>query len=178
MSDADKAELERLRAADKVNQEALAKKDAELAAANEAATAAQKQVASFAEKAAAERRAGFASFAEAEIKAGRLLPKDKHTAVAALETLAAAEQPLSFAEGGTTTQVSAMQMCAWLQGHMSSRTAAVSFGEMAGGSGEAAAFDARGKSDEEIDQAARRYQVEHPEVSYAEALSKVTAFTA
>ena len=179
MSDADKAELERLRAADKANQDALTKKDAEIKAANEAAAAAKAQAASFAEKAAADRRAGFLSFAESEVKAGRLLPKDKQTAVAALETLAAAEQPLSFSEAGTTTQITPMQMCAWLQGHMSSRTAVVQFGEMAAasfaGDGQ---FDARGKTDAEIDQAARRYQVDHPEVSYSEALAKVTAFTA
>ena len=178
MSDADKAELERLRADAKAKDEAIAKAQAEAKAANEDAAAAKAQAASFAEKAAADRRAGFVSFAEAEVKAGRLLPKDKNTAVAALETLAAAGQPLSFAEGGTTTQITPMQMCAWLQGHMSSRTAAVSFGEQAGGDGAGAGFDARGKSDDEIDKAARRYQVDHPEVSYAEALSRVTAFTA
>jgi len=176
MSDADKAELERLRAESKAKDDALAKATADLKAANDAAGAAQKQVASFAEKAAADRRAAFVSFAEAEIKAGRLLPKDKQTAIAALETLAAAEQPLSFSEGGTTTQITPMQMCAWLQGHMSSRTAAVSFGEMAGG-GADVGFDARGKSDDEVDRAAQAYQAQHPTVSYAEALSKVTAFT-
>ena len=176
MSDVDKAELERLRAEAKANQDANAKLQAELQAANDASAAAQAQVKSFAEKAAAERRAGFVSFAEAEIKAGRLLPKDKNLAVATLETLAAGEQPLSFSEGATTTQVTPLQMCAWLQGQMSSRTAVVSFGELA--AGDAAAFDARGKSDEDIDQAARRYQVEHPQVSYAEALAKVLSFTA
>ena len=178
MSDADKAELERLRAKSKADEEARAKAEAELRAANERAEAAQRQAASFAEKAAAERRAGFVSFAEAEIKAGRLLPKDKNTAIAVLETLAAASAPLSFSEGATTTQVTPLEMCAWLQGHMSSRTAAVSFGEMAGGAHDAAAFDARGKSDAEIDQAARRYQAEHPAVSYAEALTAVTSFSA
>ena len=177
MSDADKAELERLRADAKATQDALAKANADLKAANEAAEAAKKEAASFAEKAAADRRAGFVSFAESEVKAGRLLPKDKNTVVAALETLASAERPLSFAEGSTTTQVTAMQMCAWLQGHMSSRTAAVQFGEQAGGEGGAAGFDARGKTDEEIDQAARRYQAEHPNVSYAEALGHVTSFS-
>lgn len=170
MSDADKAELERLRAADKANQDALAKKDAEIKAANEAAAAAKAQAASFAEKAAADRRAGFLSFAESEVKAGRLLPKDKQTAVAALETLAAAEQPLSFSEAGTTTQITPMQMCAWLQGHMSSRTAVVQFGEMAGasfaGDGQ---FDARGKSEAEIDAEAKRIAAEKS-VSYAEGL--------
>ena len=170
MSDADKAELERLRAADKANQDALTKKDAEIKAANEAAAAAKAQAASFAEKAAADRRAGFLSFAESEVKAGRLLPKDKQTAVAALETLAAAEQPLSFSEGGTTTQITPMQMCAWLQGHMSSRTAVVQFGEMAtasfAGDGQ---FDARGKSEAEIDAEAKRIAAEKS-VSYAEGL--------
>lgn len=170
MSDADKAELERLRAADKANQDALTKKDAEIKAANEAAAAAKAQAASFAEKAAADRRAGFLSFAESEVKAGRLLPKDKQTAAAALETLAAAEQPLSFSEGGTTTQITPMQMCAWLQGHMSSRTAVVQFGEMAGGSfaGDGQ-FDARGKSEAEIDAEAKRIAAEKS-VSYAEGL--------
>ncbi|TAN12983.1 MAG: hypothetical protein EPN34_03085 [Burkholderiaceae bacterium] len=176
MSDADKAELDKLRAENKANQDALAKAQAEAKTATEAAAAAKKQVASFAEKAAADRRAGFASFAEAEVKAGRLLPKDKNVAIAALETLAAVEQPLSFAEGSTTTQVTALQLCAWLQGQMSSRTAAVSFGEFAGGKAPEG-FDARGKSDDEIDQAARHYQAEHPNVNYAEALGKVTAFT-
>ena len=177
MSDAEKAELERLRAESKAKDEQLAKAQADTKAANDAATAAKAQAASFAEKAAADRRAGFISFAESEIKAGRLLPKDKQTAIAALETLATSNQAVSFSEGGTTTNVSAMQMCAWLQGHMSSRTAVVSFGEMAGGSGEAQ-FDARGKSDDEVHKAALTYQAQHPNVSYAEALGKVVSFTA
>lgn len=178
MSDAEKAELEKLRAEVKAKEEALAKAQAAEQAAKTQADEAQKQVQSYAEKAAADRRAGFASFAESEIKAGRLLPKDKTTAIAALETLAAAEQPLSFSEGSSITQVTAMQMCAWLQGQMSSRTAAVSFGEQAAGDLGAAAFDARGKSDADIDAAARKYQAAHPTVSYAEALDKVTSFTA
>ena len=176
MSDADKAELERLRADSKAKDDANAKLQNELKIANEARAASDKAAASFAEKAAADRRAGFVAFAEGEVKAGRLLPKDKATAVATLETLAAVSEPVSFSEGASTTQITPLQMCAWLQGHMSSRTAVVSFGEMATaqlGQG----FDARGKTDEEIDQAARRYQGEHPEVSYAEALGKVTSFT-
>lgn len=179
MSVADQAELERLRAESKANNEARAKAEADAKAANERAAEAQRQAASFAEKAAADRRAGFVSFAESEIKAGRLLPKDKHAAVAALETLASAATPMSFSEGNNTTQVSPLEMCAWLQGQMSSRNPVVSFGEMAtGGVGDPNAFDARGKSDAEIDQAARRYQAEHPTVSYAEALGKVVSFGA
>jgi hypothetical protein len=177
MSDADKAELERLRAEAKAKDEAVAKAQADAKAANEAAVAAQKQVASFAEQAAADRRAGYVSFADAEIKAGRLLPKDKATAVAALETLASAAQPVSFAEGGTTTQVKPADMCAWLQGHISSRAAAVQYGEQAGGAAGGAGIDARGKSSADIDAAARHYQAQHPGVSYAEAAVAVTRFT-
>lgn len=177
MIDAEKAELEKLRADNKALTDANTKALADARAANEAAAAAKKEAASFAEREAATRRAGFVSFAESVIKAGRLLPKDKNIAIAALETLAATAEPLSFAEGSTTTQVTAMQMCAWLQGQMSSRTATISFGEQAGaGSGEPG-FDARGKSDEEVDAAARRWQTQHPSVSYAEALAAVLSFT-
>lgn len=179
MSDADKAELERLRAEGKAKDEALAKSKAQLDAANQRTADALKEAASFSEKAAADRRASFVSFAESEIKAGRLLPKDKNAAIATLETLAAAEQPMSFSEGNNTMQISPLEMCAWLQGQMSSRKPVVSFGEMGnGGASDPNAFDARGKTDAEIDQAARRYQADHPSVSYAEALSKVTTFDA
>ncbi|GKS97026.1 hypothetical protein [Acidovorax sp. SUPP2825] len=178
MSDTDKAELERLRAEAKANADARAKAEADAKAANDRAEKAQKQVSNFAEKAAADRRASYVSFAESEIKAGRLLPKDKNAAVAALETLATAQQPLSFSEGSSTTQVTPLEMCAWLQGQMSSRTAVVSYGEFAASSTDANAFDSRGKSDAEIDQAARRYQADHPTVSYAEALGKVVSFGA
>ncbi|QXL84099.1 hypothetical protein KUD94_12795 [Comamonas sp. NLF-1-9] len=172
MSEQEKAELEKLRADNKALAEANAAAEAKAKAAQDAADAAAAQVQSYAEQAATQRRAGFASFAEAEIKAGRLLPKDKALAIATLEAVATTAQPVSFAEGDTTTQVTAMQMCAWLQGQMSSRTAAVNFGEQAGASG-AGAFDARGKGDAEIDQAARQYQREHPSVSYAEAMGHV-----
>jgi hypothetical protein len=175
MSDADQAELARLRAEAQANKDALAAAQAEAKTANEAAAAAKAQAASFAERAAADRRAGFASFAEAEVQAGRLLPKDKLTAVAALDALAAAAQPVSFSEGGTTTQVTPQQMCAWLQTQMSSRPTTVQFGEQAGG---AVAGSANGQSDEAIDKAARLYQAAHPTVSYAEALAQVTTFTA
>jgi hypothetical protein len=176
MSDADKAELERLRADARANADALAQAQAQAKAANEAAEAARKQAASFAEKAASDRRADIASFAQAQVERGQLLPKDKLAAVAALETLAGAEQPVSFAEGGVTTQVTAPQMLAWLKDLIGSRAAAVQFGEQAGGAGDVGA-GARGKSSAEIDRAARKYQVDHPEVSYAEALGKVTSFT-
>ena len=106
-------------------QEQLAKVQADLAAANEATTKAQAdaaahkkaaddaqaQAASFAEKARADRKAGFVSFAETQVQAGRLLPKDKDMAVATLDALAEA-QAVEFAEGDTTRKVSPAQ---WLQ---------------------------------------------------------------
>lgn len=176
MSDADKTELERLRAQ---NQQLQTEKDAAeqaAAAAKAKADEATAQAQSYAEQAAADRRASFVSFADAEIKAGRLMPKDKQLAVATLEALATTEAPVSFSEGGTTTEITAMQMCAWLQGQMSSRAPVIQFGEIAGGAG-TPSFDARGKTDAEIDAAARAYQREHPEVNYSEALVKVTSFT-
>ena len=88
MSDADKAELERLRAE---NRQLTAGKQAAEQAAEQARADAQKaqsEVKSYSEQAAAERQAGFVAFAEAQIKAGRLLPRDKAVCVAALQTLA------------------------------------------------------------------------------------------
>lgn len=177
MTEQEKAELEKLRADVKALADAKAAAEAQAASAQAAADAASAQVQSYAEAASAQRRAGFTSFAEAEIQAGRLLPKDKGVAIATLEALATTAAPVSFSEGGTTTQVTAMQMCAWLQGQMSSRTSVVSFGEQAGSAG-AGAFDARGKGDAEIDAATRRYMAAHPSVSYAEAMGQVLNFGA
>ena len=111
------------------------------------------EVKSYAEQAAAERQAGFVAFAETQIKAGRLLPRDKAVCVAALQTLAQTPAGVSFSEGSQTKQVTAMQMCAWLQGQMSSRNAIVDFAERAAGG--APGFDARGKSDDEVHRAAQ-----------------------
>lgn len=175
MSDADKAELERLRAE---NQQLAAGKQAAEQAAEQARADAQKaqsEVKSYAEQAAAERQAGFVAFAEAQIKAGRLLPRDKAVCVAALQTLAQTPADVSFSEGSQTTQITALQMCAWLQGQMSSRNAIVDFAERAAGS--APGFDARGKSDDEVHRAALTWQSQHPGASYAEALGHVTSFT-
>lgn len=175
MSEADKAELERLRAE---NQQLAAGKQAAEQAAEQARADAQKaqsEVKSYAEQAAAERQAGFVAFAEAQIKAGRLLPRDKAVCVAALQTLAQTPADVSFSEGSQTTQITALQMCAWLQGQMSSRNAIVDFAERAAGN--APGFDARGKSDDEVHRAAQDWLDQHPEANYAQALGHVTRFT-
>ena len=150
--------------------------EAEAAQARKEADAAQQQAASFAEKARADRKAGFVSFAETQVQAGRLLPKDKDMAVATLDALADAT-PVEFAEGDTTRKVSPAQ---WLQDLIAKAQPSVSFGEFAPGhaAGQVQPGAAKGKSDAEIDQAAKAYMRQH-KVDYSEALGAVTSsFTA
>lgn len=155
---------------------ARAKADADAAAAKKTAEAAQAETANFAERARADRKAGFVSFAQAQVTAGRLLPKDQGMAVATLEALADA-QPVEFAEGqgaeSVTRKVSPAQ---WLQDLIAGAKPAVSFGEFAGGqgAGQIQPGAARGKSDAEIDAAAKLYMRQH-KVDYAEALGAVTS---
>lgn len=153
---------------------ATAAAQGEAAAAKKKADEAAAQAASFAERAKADRKAGFVSFAESQVQAGTLLPKDKDMAVATLEALADA-QPVEFSEGDTTRKVSPAQ---WLQDLIAAAKPAVSFGEFAGGKVPAGAGAAKGKTDAEIDQAAQAYMRQH-KVNYTEALSAVTtSFTA
>ena len=163
-----KAMQEQLAAEKKAREVAEAKAVAEAsrAAAAEAATA------SFAEKARADRKAGFVSFAETQVEAGRVLPKDKDMVVATLEVLADA-QPVEFAEGDTTRKVSPAQ---WLQDLIAKAEPAVSFGEFAGSrvASQSQPGAAKGKSDAEIDKAAQDYMRQH-KVNYSEALTAVTA---
>lgn len=148
---------------------ATAAAQGEAAAAKKKADEASAQAASFAERAKADRKAGFVSFAEAQVKAGTLLPKDKDMAVATLESLADA-QPVEFSEGDTTRKVSPAQ---WLQDLISAAKPVVNFGEFAGGKVPDGAGAAKGKTDTEIDQAAQNYMRQH-KVDYSEALSAVT----
>lgn len=140
------------------------------AAATKKATDAEATAASFAEKARADRKAGFVSFAEAQVKAGTLLPKDKDMAVATLDALADA-QPVEFAEGDTTRKVSPAQ---WLQDLIGNAKPVVSFGEFAGGRMPQGEGAAKGKTDAEIDKAAKAWMASNKGVSYAEALNAVT----
>lgn len=155
----------------------LAQAQKDLQAAQAAAQAAQQKAAeaqalaaSFAERSAADRKAGFVSFAQAQVQAGRLLPKDEAMAVATLVALADA-QPVEFAEGQATRKISPAQ---WLQDLISAGQPLVSFGEFAGSKAPAGTGTARGKSDAEIDQAAQDYMRQHA-VNYSQALSAVTA---
>ncbi|QPF74199.1 hypothetical protein G8A07_15595 [Roseateles sp. DAIF2] len=150
----------------------LAQAQADADAAKKKAADAEAQAVQFAEKAKADRKAGFVSFAEAQIKAGQLLPKDKDMAVATLVALDSVT-PVEFSEGDSTRKVSHAQ---WLQDLIASGKPKVQFGEFAPGAAPAAG-GSKGKSDAEIDQDARAYAAQH-KVSYAEALGAVTSFDA
>ena len=147
--------------------------DAALLAANAATAAATTQLAQFAETAKKDRTAGFASFAEAQIKAGVLLPKDKDAAVAVLDALADSK-PVSFAEGGATKTVPPAE---WLKNFIASRAPVVNFGEHAAGNGGSQPGQAASTMTEaEIDTRAKAYARQH-KVDYKEALSAVVSFT-
>ena len=166
-----KAMQEQLAAEKKAREKA----EADAAESKKKADTAQAETASFAERARADRKAGFVSFAETQVEAGRLLPKDKAMTVATLDALADA-QPVEFAEGDTTRKVSPAQ---WLQDLIAKAPPAVSFGEFAPRSAtQVQPGAAQGKSDAEIDQAAKAYMRQH-KVDYSEALGAVTSsFTA
>jgi len=170
MTEAEKAELERkLKAA----QDEAAAAQAQLAAVTDERDAAQKQAASFAEARQAERHAAYVNFAEAQVKAGALLPKDKLLAITALEALADAK-PVEFAEGDATRKV---QLAEWLMERIAAGTPKpVQFGEFAPGRAPLPG-GAAGKSEAEIDRAARQYAAQN-KVSYAEALTAVVSFDA
>ena len=161
-----KAMQEQLAAEKKAREEAEAKAAAEA----KRATAAEATTASFAEKAKTDRTAGFVSFAEGQVKTGRLLPKDKAMAVATLEALADA-QPVEFSEGATTTKHTPVQ---WLQDLITGSKPHVSFGEFAQAAAQPIEGGAKGKSDAEVDQLAKAYARDKA-VSYGEALTAVTA---
>lgn len=150
---------------------ATAAAQAESAAAKKLADQAAAQAASFAEQARADRKAGFVSFAESQVKAGTLLPKDKDMAVATLEALADIK-PVEFAEGDATRKVSPSQ---WLQSLIAGAKPTVNFGEFAAGREGAHSGAAKGKTDAEIDEAARAWMAQHKGVNYSEALNAVTA---
>lgn len=149
--------------------EAAAAKAAQ-ATAEAAAEAANAQLAQFAEQQRQDRHAGHVSFAEAQVKDGKLLPKDKETAVAVLDQLAEA-QPVEFSEGGTAKKVAPAE---WLKGLIAGANPVVSFGEFAPA---AAGESPKGLSDAALDQRAIAYARQH-HVSYGEAIGRVCGFAA
>lgn len=168
MTEQEKAALAR---AERAEAEARAATDARVAA-EAAAAAANAQLAQFAEQQRQARHAGAVAFAEAEVKAGRLLPKDRETVVAVLEVLAEA-QPVEFAEGGSVKKLAPAD---WLKTFISSAQPVVQFGEFSPGAAPDALMATPGMSDTDIDKRAKSYAAQH-NVSYAEALGHVAAFS-
>lgn len=161
-------ELEEKLAAAQAQTTALQAQLAEHAAASAASAA---KLAEFAENAKRDRTAAFTSFAEEQVKAGRLLPKDAPVAVTVLNTLADS-QPVSFAEAGATKTMPAAD---WLKNLITAAKPVVNFGEHAAGT-VLHTNGVAGRTDAEIDADAQAYAKQH-KVNYAEALSAVTSFT-
>lgn len=136
------------------------------------AAAAQAQLAQFAEAARTQRTASFTSYAEAQVKAATVKPAER-AAVVELLNLAADAKPVSFAEGGASKTVSAVDFVKTL---IERAKPVVSFGEQAAGSLPVTG-SAAGLSDDEIDRLAQAWRRQH-KVSYAEAASAVCSFTA
>jgi len=149
----------------------LAEAQAEKAAAEAEVVKARAELAQFAERQRQDRHTAHVSFAEAQVKAGKLLPKDKETAVAVLDQLAESA-PVEFSEGGVDKKVAPAE---WFKGLIEGAKPLVEFGEFAGG--ETGGESAKGLSDAEIDKRAKAFAAQH-NVSYAEALNKVVSFTA
>jgi len=150
----------------KQRDEALAQK----ASADAEVVKARAELAQFAEAQRQSRHAAHVSFAEASVKAGKLLPKDKETAVAVLDQLAES-QPVEFSEAGVAKKVAPAE---WFKGLIEGAKPLVEFGEFAGG--DTGGESTKGMSDADIDKRAKAYAAQH-NVSYSEALSKVVSFT-
>lgn len=132
------------------------------------AAEANTKLAQFAEAARRERTAAFTSFAEAQVKTGCLLPKEKDAAVS-LMSMAVDAQPVSFAEAGAVRTVPAVD---FLKDLIARAKPVVSFGEHAAGSA-TEGVATKGMSDAEIDKLTKAHAAKH-NVNYAEALHAVT----
>ena len=161
--------------------ERLAKAEAEAAAAREAqaraeaaAAEANAALAKFSEQQRQGRHAAHVQFAEAQMKAGVLTKPEADALPGVLDVLADAA-PVEFAEAGATKKIAPGD---WLQGFIAARKPLVQFGEFAPAGGTVADVgSAKGKTDAEIDAAAKAYAAQH-KVQYAEALKAVVGFTA
>jgi hypothetical protein len=152
---------------------ALKKKadDAEAArlAAEKDAAESKAKLTQFSEQQTQARRAGDVQFAEAQIAAGRLLPKDKDALLGTLAALDAAS-PVEFSEGGQKKTVAPAD---FVKGLIAAGKPVVQFGEHAPGSAGGTRLT-KESSDAEVDKAAKAYAADK-KVSYAEAVAAVTA---
>lgn len=133
--------------------------------------AANKRLAEFAEQQAADRHQAHVSFCEQAVKEGRMLPAQKSAAVAVLDGLGESE-PVSFAEGDATRQISPAE---WVKGLISAAKPVVDFSEFAGG-GAGGGESVKGLSDAEVDKRAKAYASKNA-VSYSEALTAIVSFS-
>lgn len=161
--------------------ERLAKAEAEAAAAREAqaraeaaAAEANAALAKFAEQQRQGRHAAHVQFAEAQMKAGVLTKPEADALPGVLDVLADAA-PVEFAEAGATKKIAPGD---WLQGFIAARKPLVQFGEFAPAGGlDVDVGSAKGKTDHEIDAAAKAYAAKN-NVQYMDALRAVVGFTA
>ncbi len=160
-------EKERLEAEAKVAKEAQARAEKEAADAKAA-------LAQFAEQRRQDRHAGFVQFSEAQLAAGKLKKPDADVLPAVLDALADS-QAVEFSEGSATKKIAPAE---WLKSFIAGAAPVVHFGEFAPGSSGAqqGQGSAKGKSDAEIDAAAKAYAAQH-KVQYADALKAVVGFT-
>lgn len=156
---------------DEETKKALEAAEAARQKAEKEAADATAKLAQFTESAKRDRVAGFTNFCEAQIKAGTLLPKEKDAAVALMSHLDEAKE-VSFAEGGATKTVSAVD---FVKDLIQRAKPAVNFGEHAPGN-TATGLATKDMSDADVDKLAKAHAAKH-NVSYAEALGAVTTFT-
>lgn len=142
----------------------------QLGAAAAKAQAAETQVANFAEQATRQRHDANVSFCEAQVQAGRLLPKEKAKTVAVLDVLSVV-QPVEFSEGDKSEKVSIAQ---FVMDRISSGKPLVEFGEHAVSTGGVVLTRQEGDTDAQLDAKARAYMAQH-KVNYAEAISAVVS---
>lgn len=158
---------------ERLEAEAKAAKEAQARAEKEAADA-KAALAQFAEQRRQDRHAGFVQFSEAQLAAGKLKKPDADVLPAVLDALADS-QAVEFSEGSATKKIAPAE---WLKSFIAGAAPVVHFGEFApGGSGaQQGQGSAAGKSDAEIDAAAKAYAAHH-KVQYADALKAVVGFT-
>lgn len=143
--------------------------EAEAEKQRKAAADAQAQLTQFSEQQTQARRTADVQFAEAQIQAGRLLPKDKDALLGTLAALDAAK-PVEFSEGGEKKTVAPAD---FVKALITNSKPQVQFGEHAPG-GAGGSRLTKDSSDADVDKAAKAYAAEK-KVSYAEAVQAVTA---
>lgn len=112
-------------------------------------------------------------FAEAQLAAGRLTKPEAAELVAVLDQAASAEV-VQFGEGGDKKPLAP---AAFIRRLVERAQPLGNMRERGGAPVQFAEGSARGKSDAEIDQAARAYAAQH-NISYGEAIARVVSFTA